>query len=163
MYERKLTKVSEEKHERVTYLQQKLDSITEDNKKKEKEFDETLDAMQNDIDQLEAEKSELKERIQAQQKRSVFQDLGMRRPTVTQPPQQMGDSADQMRDDVLDSREYPVLKQQISTLRAALREESKLKMKLIGEKMCRELDSLPDFGVEELMEVKHSKEPHQSQ
>ena len=36
MYERKLTKVSEEKHERVTYLQQKLDSITEDNKKKEK-------------------------------------------------------------------------------------------------------------------------------
>ena len=55
-----------------------------------REFDETLDAMQNDIDQLEAEKSELKERIQAQQKRSVFQDLGMRRPTVTQPPQQMG-------------------------------------------------------------------------
>jgi len=36
MYERKLTKVTEEKHERVTYLQQKLDSITEDNKKKRK-------------------------------------------------------------------------------------------------------------------------------
>merc|ERR1712096_376408 len=78
----------------------------------------------------------------------------------TQPPQMsMGDSAAQFDEgSLLEMREVPVLKQQVCTLRAALRRESRMKMKLLGEKMHRELDSLPPLNVEFLTEQKHSME-----
>jgi len=155
VFEKKMTKSSNEYKEKVGLLQQQLDSLSEDRKKKEREFEETLDAMQNDIDQLENEKAELKERLQTQSKRSTFTDLMMRSSNLNSAPKSTDSISLASSGKVTDS---PLLKQQIQSLQWELKRQSVEKNKLLAEKMIKELDSLPPLDVSALVKKTPSPE-----
>nr|XP_033809846.1 dynactin subunit 1-like isoform X2 [Geotrypetes seraphini] len=71
LLEKKLDSASKDADDRVEKIQTKLDETQILLKKKEKEFEETMDALQADIDQLESEKTELRQRLNNQSKRTI--------------------------------------------------------------------------------------------
>nr|KAF6429718.1 hypothetical protein HJG59_009046 [Molossus molossus] len=71
LLEKKLDSAAKDADERIEKVQAKLEETQALLRKKEKDFEETMDTLQADIDQLEAEKTELKQRLNSQSKRTI--------------------------------------------------------------------------------------------
>uniref|UniRef100_A0A2K5L0B8 Dynactin subunit 1 n=2 Tax=Cercopithecinae TaxID=9528 RepID=A0A2K5L0B8_CERAT len=71
LLEKKLDSAAKDADERIEKVQTRLEETQALLRKKEKDFEETMDALQADIDQLEAEKTELKQRLNSQSKRTI--------------------------------------------------------------------------------------------
>ncbi|CAH1783867.1 unnamed protein product [Owenia fusiformis] len=148
LIERKLENSGKDSDDRVEKVQRKLDEANLMLKKKEKEFDETFDALQSDIDSLENEKSELKERLKMLSKKALIEGLTQKSAGISAspggavtPPSPGGSP---VRTIVGDS---PLLLQQISSLREALKFVKHENIRLKGEKMKVKLAGLPDLQV----------------
>ncbi|XP_064200293.1 dynactin subunit 1-like isoform X2 [Anguilla rostrata] len=155
LLEKKLDTASKDADERVERIQTKLDESQSLLKKKEKELEETMDALQADIDQLESEKEELKQRLSNQTKLTI-EGLRATPPTsfasVSMTAAGGGDAEPNTGGgsgppQVIDS---PLLLQQISTQRLALKQLKNEIYRLKAEKMNAQLASLPPLHVTKL-------------
>ncbi|KAJ8262373.1 hypothetical protein GJAV_G00165680 [Gymnothorax javanicus] len=164
LLEKKLDTASKDADERVEGIQTKLDESQNLLKKKEREFDEIIAALQADIDQLESEKAELKQSLGNQTmvtiedlQASPLSDIA----SVTMAAAE-GDDVEPSIDgcfgppQVIDS---PLLQQQISTQRHALKQLKQEVYRLKAEKMNAQLASLPPLRLPKLPSMNAPAQP----
>ncbi|XP_029450698.1 dynactin subunit 1-like isoform X3 [Rhinatrema bivittatum] len=159
LLEKKLDSASKDADERVEKIQTKLDETQVLLKKKEKEFEETMDALQADIDQLESEKTELRQRLNNQSKRTAegapvsgVTSLVTGIAGAMSSGQLMGSASGPVQ--VKDS---PLLLQQIDALRLSLNHLKHENNRLKAAQMNAELGALPPLRVPKLAVPKESR------
>ncbi|XP_061106971.1 dynactin subunit 1-like isoform X1 [Conger conger] len=160
LLEKKLDTASKDTDERVESIQTTLDECQSLLKKKEKELEETTDALQADIDQLESEKAELEQRL-SNQTNMTNEDLQAPSSIASITTAAVPDST---ADPIMDSCSWPpqvidspLLLQQISTQRFAIKQLKNENYRLKAEKMNDQLASLPPLHVPKLPAVGTSR------
>ncbi|XP_076460999.1 dynactin subunit 1-like isoform X2 [Babylonia areolata] len=142
LIEKKLENANKEADERVDKIQRKLDEASVQFKKKEKEFEETYDTLQGEIDNLEQEKTELKERLRVLSKKTLLEGLTRQSSGHTaggQSPSPVGS----MHGSTSSLSDAPHIVQQMESLKEALIYVKHENVRLKGEKMKRQLSTLP--------------------
>uniref|UniRef100_A0A8C9IYW9 Dynactin subunit 1 n=1 Tax=Piliocolobus tephrosceles TaxID=591936 RepID=A0A8C9IYW9_9PRIM len=160
LLEKKLDSAAKDADERIEKVQTRLEETQTLLRKKEKDFEETMDALQADIDQLEAEKTELKQRLNSQSKRTIE---GLRSPPpsgiatlvsgITGEEQQRGAVPGQAPGSVPGPglvKDSPLLLQQISAMRLHISQLQHENNILKGAQMKASLASLPPLHVAKL-------------
>ncbi|XP_076067204.1 dynactin subunit 1-like isoform X5 [Oratosquilla oratoria] len=171
MAEKKLSTATRDADLTIEKLQRKLDDTLMMLRRKEKEYDETMDHLQQDIESLESEKGELREKLKALNKKTLYEALskstplsgGMSPSSPTGPTSSIGGS--------VVVKDSPLLLQQINNLRAALDHATttqyhnkalKMRMQLAKLKPLKmhnvSLGEKRDFGKEEGEGEKAEKE-----
>nr|XP_007968370.2 dynactin subunit 1 isoform X7 [Chlorocebus sabaeus] len=160
LLEKKLDSAAKDADERIEKVQTRLEETQALLRKKEKDFEETMDALQADIDQLEAEKTELKQRLNSQSKRTIE---GLRSPPpsgiatlvsgIAGEEQQRGAVPGQAPGSVPGPglvKDSPLLLQQISAMRLHISQLQHENNILKGAQMKASLASLPPLHVAKL-------------
>ncbi|XP_039262421.2 dynactin subunit 1-like [Styela clava] len=154
MLERKLEKSGKFGEEQVSRLQQENDNMKEELKKKDREYDETLDTLQHDIDTLEYEKSELKQRLIAQSKRSyadVKGDTDRASPLKSNIASLLAGATTASGGTPgtqIVVEDSPLMKEQIQALEVALRSLRAEKYKLLGKSLHDRMKRLTPINVQ---------------
>nr|KAF6429724.1 hypothetical protein HJG59_009046 [Molossus molossus] len=149
LLEKKLDSAAKDADERIEKVQAKLEETQALLRKKEKDFEETMDTLQADIDQLEAEKTELKQRLNSQSKRTIE---GLRGPLPS------GGSPGQAPGSVPGPglvKDSPLLLQQISAMRLHISQLQHENSILKGAQMKASLAALPPLHVAKLSLPSH--------
>ncbi|XP_023043832.2 dynactin subunit 1 isoform X5 [Piliocolobus tephrosceles] len=155
LLEKKLDSAAKDADERIEKVQTRLEETQTLLRKKEKDFEETMDALQADIDQLEAEKTELKQRLNSQSKRTIE---GLRSP----PPSGIATLVSGITGGAVPGqapgsvpgpglvKDSPLLLQQISAMRLHISQLQHENNILKGAQMKASLASLPPLHVAKL-------------
>lgn len=155
LLEKKLDSAAKDADERIEKVQTRLEETQALLRKKEKDFEETMDALQADIDQLEAEKTELKQRLNSQSKRTIE---GLRSP----PPSGIATLVSGIAGGAVPGqapgsvpgpglvKDSPLLLQQISAMRLHISQLQHENNILKGAQMKASLASLPPLHVAKL-------------
>ncbi|KAF4518767.1 hypothetical protein B566_EDAN006171 [Ephemera danica] len=136
--ESKLGNVHKDYAVNMEKLQRKLDDCQMMLRRKEKEFEETMDHLQADIDSLESERGELKEKVKNISKKALIEA------SSSGPGSVSGGVGPSLPIAVRDS---PMLVQQISDLRLALRHSQNETMRSRIQAASKQLASLPPLKV----------------
>ncbi|XP_030048404.1 dynactin subunit 1-like [Microcaecilia unicolor] len=157
LLEKKLDSASKDADDRVEKIQTKLDETQVLLKKKEKEFEETMDALQADIDQLESEKTELRQRLNNQSKRTMEGTSGSGVASVVAgvagEEQQIGTVSGQLlgsSSSPIQVKDSPLLLQQIDALRLTINHLKHENNRLKAAQMNAELGALPPLHIPKL-------------
>lgn len=148
--EKKLVTATKDADATIEKLQRKVDDTVMLLKRKEKEYEETMDHLQSDIESLESEKGELREKLQAIKKRSLYDSMdektaltALSSAAVSSSP----GSAAPVAPSAGAVHDSPALVQQIKDLRTALRCSTAAAALSTRSSMRDQLASLPPIPV----------------
>lgn len=156
--EKKLSTATRDADITIEKLQRKLDDTLMMLRRKEKEYDETMDHLQSDIESLESEKGELREKLKALNKKTLYEALsktssltgGVSPSSPTTPsggggstPAAGGGGGGMVRDS-------PLLLHQIANLKAALNHTLAAKHYDTGRELQRQMSALKPLTVHKL-------------
>ncbi|XP_069980801.1 dynactin subunit 1 isoform X6 [Penaeus vannamei] len=152
--EKKLSTATRDSDLTIEKLQRKLDDTLMMLRRKEKEYDETMDHLQSDIESLETEKGELREKLKALNKKTLYEALsksspltGGVSPSSPTTPSAAG-GAPTVGGGVV--RDSPMLLQQINDLRTALNHATAAAHYNTAHRMHRQLAALKPIKIHHL-------------
>ncbi|XP_050691034.1 dynactin subunit 1-like isoform X3 [Eriocheir sinensis] len=153
--EKKLSTASRDADLTIEKLQRKLDDTLMMLRRKEKEYDETMDHLQSDIESLETEKGELREKLKALNKKTLYDALSKSSPLtgVVSPSSPTTPSAGGVSPSVPGGgmvRDSPMLLQQITDLKAALHHATTAMHSNTAQHMHSQLAGLKPIRVQKL-------------
>ncbi|XP_042217203.1 dynactin subunit 1-like isoform X5 [Homarus americanus] len=151
--EKKLSTATRDADITIEKLQRKLDDTLMMLRRKEKEYDETMDHLQSDIESLESEKGELREKLKALNKKTLYEALSKSSPLTggvspSSPTTPSGGVAPAVGGGMV--RDSPMLLQQISDLRTALNHATAASHYVTAHHMQHQLASLRPIKVQKL-------------
>ncbi|KAK3872406.1 hypothetical protein Pcinc_022506 [Petrolisthes cinctipes] len=156
--EKKLSTATRDSDLTIDKLQRKLDDTLMVLRRKEKEFEETMDHLQSDIESLESEKGELREKLKALNKKTLYEALsksssytGTVSPSSPTTPSSVGGGGGVV---VGGSggmvKDSPMLLQQINDLRQALSHTTAASHQATAQHMLSQLATLKPIKVQKL-------------
>ncbi|KAK8406587.1 hypothetical protein O3P69_007298 [Scylla paramamosain] len=153
--EKKLSTATRDADLTIEKLQRKLDDTLMMLRRKEKEYDETMDHLQSDIESLETEKGELREKLKALNKKTLYDALSKSSPLtgVVSPSSPTTPSAGGVPPSVPGGgmvRDSPMLLQQITDLKTALHHATASVHNNTAQRMHSQLASLRPIKVQKL-------------
>ncbi|XP_069184911.1 dynactin subunit 1 isoform X3 [Procambarus clarkii] len=159
--EKKLSTATRDADITIEKLQRKLDDTLMMLRRKEKEYDETMDHLQSDIESLESEKGELREKLKALNKKTLYEALSKSSPLTghispSSPTTPSGSgSAPAVGGGMV--RDSPLLLQQISDLKTALNHATAASHYATAHRMLHQMASLKPIKVQKLGSVGEEK------
>ncbi|XP_018019260.1 dynactin subunit 1 isoform X2 [Hyalella azteca] len=151
--EKKYTNASKDWEANIERLQRKLEDTEQKLRRKEKEYDETMDHLQSDIDSLELEKGELRDKLMAIKKRSLYESMDEKSATAALGgPAGLNVSSSSV-SGIQGSgvvQDSPALLQQIKDLQIALRSITTASTVARTSKMRQQIANLPPLSVSPL-------------
>ncbi|XP_042867894.1 dynactin subunit 1-like isoform X14 [Penaeus japonicus] len=152
--EKKLSTATRDSDLTIEKLQRKLDDTLMMLRRKEKEYDETMDHLQSDIESLETEKGELREKLKALNKKTLYEALSKSSPLTggVSPSSPTTPSAAGVGPTVGGGvvRDSPMLLQQINDLRTALNHATAAAHYNTAHRMHRQLAALKPIKIHQL-------------
>lgn len=153
--EKKLSTATRDADLTIEKLQRKLDDTLMMLRRKEKEYDETMDHLQSDIESLETEKGELREKLKALNKKTLYDALSKSSPLtgVVSPSSPTTPSSGGVPPSVPGGgmvRDSPMLLQQITDLKTALHHATASVHNNTAQRMHSQLASLRPIKVQKL-------------
>ncbi|XP_047471228.1 dynactin subunit 1-like isoform X3 [Penaeus chinensis] len=152
--EKKLSTATRDSDLTIEKLQRKLDDTLMMLRRKEKEYDETMDHLQSDIESLETEKGELREKLKALNKKTLYEALSKSSPLTggVSPSSPTTPSAAGGPPTVGGGvvRDSPMLLQQINDLRTALNHATAAAHYNTAHRMHRQLAALKPIKIHHL-------------
>ncbi|ROT85060.1 hypothetical protein C7M84_021402 [Penaeus vannamei] len=151
--EKKLSTATRDSDLTIEKLQRKLDDTLMMLRRKEKEYDETMDHLQSDIESLETEKGELREKLKALNKKTLYEALSKSSPLTGVSPSSpttpsAAGGAPTVGGGVV--RDSPMLLQQINDLRTALNHATAAAHYNTAHRMHRQLAALKPIKIHHL-------------
>lgn len=151
--EKKLSTATRDADITIEKLQRKLDDTLMMLRRKEKEYDETMDHLQSDIESLESEKGELREKLKALNKKTLYEALTKSSPfsggvSPSSPTTPSGGMAPAVGGGMV--KDSPMLLQQIADLRTALNHATAASHYATAHRMHRQLAALKPIKVQKL-------------
>ncbi|XP_071536929.1 dynactin subunit 1 isoform X4 [Panulirus ornatus] len=151
--EKKLSTATRDADITIEKLQRKLDDTLMMLRRKEKEYDETMDHLQSDIESLESEKGELREKLKALNKKTLYEALTKSSPfsggvSPSSPTTPSGGMAPAVGGGMV--KDSPMLLQQIADLRTALNHATAASHYATAHRMHQQLAALKPIKVQKL-------------